>query len=484
MSKTLIKSLIVLAVAILVYSAFWFFRIGQVEKQVNNFINENSSYISAGEVSVSGFPVSQKIVIKDLKFTIPTPVLSGRQVVIKNFEAKAAIFSADFAVTITEGIALQDPENNIANVEFTKEPEIIISISNDKVTKLSYQDFGYRVFDAEKNQIYAASSSVFELKSGMDDKNQAITKITANIKDIENFDVLDVYKNSFEKKIIESIKTGEIAISQNNSSALIPPTTELQPANLAIAAQTETGPTKGESNVDSQKDNQSPPVEEANTELSTQEKDSGQNPQSQIVDSEADQKVKDVEAVLAGNDSIKSNFVMDIEYSSSSGQDQQLPVPGVDASNTIQENPTQHGKVVKVNNLEFSNSLYKIIINGEMASYQDDSSPSGSLSIKVENINNLIDYVTSGLNRIIEQKKKSAELEMQSTDLSENGLPTENSYQDFLIRIAASLNIVSKELAAKNAVSKDDVAVFDIRREKNLEFLINETSMREVLGKF
>ena len=39
-------------------------------------------------------------------------------------------------------------------------------------------------------------------------------------------------------------------------------------------------------------------------------------------------------------------------------------------------------------------------------------------------------------------------------------------------------------MAAKNPVSKGDVAVFDIRREKNLEFLINETSIREVLGKF
>jgi hypothetical protein len=33
-------------------------------------------------------------------------------------------------------------------------------------------------------------------------------------------------------------------------------------------------------------------------------------------------------------------------------------------------------------------------------------------------------------------------------------------------------------------VSKDNVAQFDVRREKNLDFLVNETPMREVLGKF
>ena len=43
MSKSIvIKSAIVLAVSALVYSAFWFFKVGQVEKQIKNFITENS----------------------------------------------------------------------------------------------------------------------------------------------------------------------------------------------------------------------------------------------------------------------------------------------------------------------------------------------------------------------------------------------------------------------------------------------------------
>jgi hypothetical protein len=36
----------------------------------------------------------------------------------------------------------------------------------------------------------------------------------------------------------------------------------------------------------------------------------------------------------------------------------------------------------------------------------------------------------------------------------------------------------------KNQLSKEDLAVFEIRREKNLDFLINETPIREVMGKF
>jgi hypothetical protein len=65
----IVKSIIILIVVALIYSVFWFFQTGQVQKRINNFIAENSSHISVGEVSISGYPLMQKITIKDLKFT-------------------------------------------------------------------------------------------------------------------------------------------------------------------------------------------------------------------------------------------------------------------------------------------------------------------------------------------------------------------------------------------------------------------------------
>jgi nucleoid DNA-binding protein len=58
------------------------------------------------------------------------------------------------------------------------------------------------------------------------------------------------------------------------------------------------------------------------------------------------------------------------------------------------------------------------------------------------------------------------------------------AYKNFLTRISQSLASVTKEVAAKNSVTLADTGAFDIRREKNLEFLVNETSIREILGKF
>ena len=221
MSKSIvIKSGIILLVLGAIHSVFWFFKTGQIEKQVNNFISENSAYVSSGEVAVSGFPLAQKVSIKDLKFTLPNPALNKYQITVKSLEATAGIFNNNFSVVLLEQVLVQDNENtNSGYVEFSKEPEITTSISDGMISKFSYLDSGYRVLDAEKNVIYAASSSTFSVESSIEEGDKIKTKIIANLKDIEGFDIINAYKNSSEKKIIEGIKTGEITIGNNAASA-------------------------------------------------------------------------------------------------------------------------------------------------------------------------------------------------------------------------------------------------------------------------
>jgi len=458
-----VKLIIFLVVSSLVYSVLWFFKVGQIEKQVNNFISENNAYVSSGGVSVSGFPTSQKITIKDLKFTLPSQLLNKRQVIIKNFEAKAGVFASDFSVTLTE-ISLQDSDGNVANIEFSKDPEISISLADGRISKFHYQDFGYRILDMEKNVIYAASSSLLSIQSSVADGEKVTTKLTANIKDIEGFDVLDVYKNAFEKKVVEGIKTGEIAIG-SASVALIP--TQLpdaakaaQPAAAVVAAVTPDAIAPEAAAV-------------APTVVDTQVASAAA---SAVVAPDG------MAAAVSNNSLVKSNFIADIEYTLTPDQiDQQVQIP-TDPTQ-IQEAPVQYSKVIKITNVEFSNPLYKLSINGEMSTFPDDNKPSGSIGIKVEKIGSLISYMSAGFKQMAEQKRSVA-TEVQSSDLANNGMIVEDSYQNFLKKVSANLESVSKELAAKNAVSKDDIAAFDIRREKNLEFLVNEISLREILGKF
>lgn len=460
MNKSLvIKLVIVLVVAVLSYSVFWFFKIGQMEKQVNKFISENSAYVSASEVSVSGFPFSQKITVKDLKFTIPNAALDKRHAVVKHLEATTGVFSSEFSVALIEPVTAEDNDGNIANVEFSKEPEISISISEGRIAKLSYQDSGYRIVDAEKNVLYAASSSAISIESSVGEGEKITTKLTAEIKDIEGFSVIDIYKNSLEKKIIDGIKTGEIAIG-NASSALIPAqaaapqatATPVATAQVAPASQAQAAPA---ATVDAT----AAVSEAAATAPAAQE----------------------IPATIADNSIVKSNFTLSVEYILTPNSEQQAQIP-LDPTQ-IQEAPLQYSKLIKINNLKFANPLYEIVINGEMHALPDDNLPSGGLSIRIDKVDNLVSQISTGLTQITEKTKPV--VDVQALDLvNTNGAPSEDGYQTFLKRISAGLSSVSKELAAKNAVSKEQVAQFDVRREKNLDFLINETTLREILGKF
>jgi hypothetical protein len=501
MSKNIVvKLVILLVVSALVYSVFWFFKVGQVEKQVKNFISKNSANISAGEILVSGFPLSQKITIRDLKFTIPSPLLSKRQVIVKTLEAKTGIFSSEFIVTLPEPITV-DSEGNIMTVEFTKEPEIKASIADGRISKFSYNDFGYKISDIDKNTVYAATSSVLNLESTVADDDKITTKVTADIKEIEGFNVLDVYKNAFEKKVTEGIKTGEIILG---NSAVVAPVTAAAPGDIASAnggpasiastlviaptavpvdptAANVPAPATAPQATVTNADVPAPANPAAPTEAAIAVAPDGMPAPTAPILNPAEIAAAAMAAATA-NIPTKSNLIIDFEYIMSPNQtEQQAQIP-TDPTQ-IQEAPVQYSKVMKINNLEFSNPLYKILINGEMNTLADDNMPSGSVTLKVEKIDALIAHISSGFTQMVEQKKP-ASTEIQTSDLTVSGMPTQDSYQDFLKKVAANIGGVSKELAAKNPVSKDDIAEFDIRREKNLEFLVNETSIREILGKF
>ena len=375
MNKNLvIKSAIFLVVSSLVYSVFWFFKVGQIEKQVSNFISENNSYISSGEISLSGFPFSQKITIKDLKLTIPNPALNKNQIVIKTLEARAKIFSSNFSVTFSEGANIQDLEGNSASIEFSKDPEIKISINDGRISKFIYQDSGYRILDVQKNVTYSATSTLVSVDSTIGSDEKITTKITANIKDIEGFDLVSVYKNAFEKKVIEGIKTGEIALN-NNSSSSNPPIDALPGVDVSNKT-SESAPT-------SQPDSVIDQAQKPSSELDLQAKNLDlEASKSNQPSTETAQKPEEIAAAVS-SDIVKSNFVIDLDYILT-------PIKNEDPSSKeaaskdpiqVQEVPLQYSKSFKVNSLEFFNPLYKISVNGEMNFYVDDSMPSGSMAI-------------------------------------------------------------------------------------------------------
>ncbi len=491
-----IKSIVLIAVLALIHSVFWFFKAGQIEKHVNNFITENSAHVSAGEVAVSGFPLSQKVSIQDLKFIVPNSALSRYQATVKKLEAKASIFSNNFEVSLTDQVSVQDLEgSNFGYVEFNKTPEIKLSVDDGAISNFTYTDSGYRILDSEKVVIYLAASSNVTFESSKEDGDKIKNKITADIKDIEGFDVLSVYKNAVEKKVIDGIKTGEISIGNSTtdlSKEAPAPVDPNAPVNDATVATLTTNVTENQAAA---------PVSanETPTQVTITNTVDNNAPQAANPDNAADPKLVETAApeapaevaIPSENSPIKSNLVLDIEYELvPSYTDQQASAP-VDPTQ-IQEAPTHYSKAIKVNNFVFSNSLYKITVNGTINTFQDDSMPSGAITAKIEQVDNLVKFISEGLNQIITQENPA--VEFQASELPVSEIPmggtldtatqqTEDPYKHFLKELITNLSSVSKEVAQKNPLSDANSAVFDLRREKNIEILVNETPMREILGK-
>ncbi len=452
------------------YAGFWFFTTSQAEKKIQKFVSENSSNISATELSVSGFPMLQKIILKDVKFTIPNQLLNKKTVTIKEVILKSGIFSSDFIVNIDQ-VSIQDNDGNTANVEFSKDPEISLSITNDMIDKVNYQDSGYRIIDNSKNTIYSSSGSNLVIESSKDESNKITIKITANIKEIEGYGLSEVYKYGMEEKIIEKIKTEGFKL-QNKEITTETSQDLLNPANPIVAQNNLNQPQEITPSLQQVGDN-------SNVINSTNES------------SESQDNIKTAEIPSTINDTtiVKSNFVLDLEYSltpsesndnaktatSENSAPQSPEVPALD----VESKDIQYVKTFKINNLEFSNPLYKINISGELKNLVDDNYLSGGLSIKIDKFDSLLSQLTNLFTQLHDQKKEES-----SKNESKLEAPYSQIYSDFLDRVSKNIIAVAKEIASKNAVTKAEIAELDIRREKNLDFVINETSIKEILEKF
>ena len=581
MSKNLVVKLVISLIFVaFIYTLFWFFKVGQLEKRIAKFIDDNSSYISASKIESYGFPLSQNIVIKDIKFRIPNPILNKRQIAISELQAKAAIFDSNFVVTLPKGISTQNSQGEIARVIFNAEPNVNVNIIDSTNVSLSYQDNGYNLHGPNKDLVLAAKSSNITLSINSADKNHIKVKIDSNISGIEGFDVIDIYNNILQEEIAKGIQTGKIKVGssqiieevvqpnivapENSQAEVASPEVTKQNLNAQIAAN-ETVPASDVLQDDkieiqqlAQGNTQEVALQEEATEAlqvvveesktddtttnvanSTQQ-ESVINPEFEKVETveivkPADNVVKDSPSVeesspevispkedIAQQDlglknqytqGVTSNLKIDILYilmPNNTSNNLDLPFDPTQ----VQELPVQYNKEIKVNNFEFSNANYQILSNGSLKLLADDTMPSGMLTLIVQNHDNFITYLRDYIKYYLESKgyninpvKKSAteivvneienNIESQAPETPSSEMTPEapalveapeviikDEYDNFLKKIHDRLVEVSTEISEKNPASTNEESRYEIKREKNLEFKINDTPVREVLGKF
>jgi hypothetical protein len=536
MKKSLIiKIAIVVVILMLSYCVFWFFKAGQAEKQINKFVSENSTNVSIGSIAVSGFPVSQKIVAKDLKIILPITAISKRQIIFSEVESHASIFSSDFSLKIVGAVKVQDlgASGESYDVEFLSEPVASFKINNDIIEKFNYSDGGFKIVDLNKNIINSTSANTISIESAIEEGYKTSTKVTLNSNDITGYSMFDFYKNTLEKKVIEGIKTDEIKVNlvdnfqsqvQNigvndlnniatndpnqvavaiNSSLANPAQQPSAPENVAnnpnniasgnvppqpavqgnpqIPAQPSAVAPANVPNAEAPNVQQQVAVNPANP--STLVADPASTAQNVATDPNSQISQNNIPPVGTENiEPVKNNLTLSFVINTTQTIKQDLPTPPPSDPTQIQELPVQFVKNIKIENFTLKNSLFNINILGDFNISSDDNYPSGSVAIKVENSSALIEILRKDFASYAETKKPpvvngpDVNMEAQAKYIP--------NYDIFLDKVSKKFIEVSTEVATKNSVSKDQISQFDIRREKNLEFLVNEVPVREIVGKF
>ena len=567
MKKSLIIKLVVAIVIILLsYCVFWLFKIGQSERKITSIV-QKSKIISFDKISSAGFPFSQKITIENLKINIPVNAIVKRNFVAKKLEISSSIFSNNFKLKVVDEVEVKTVENNTSYLlQFNTDPEISFSLVNNALNNFTYSDSGFKIVDTKNNNtIHTANSMNISLPAPFifEQEDQNPITISLSINQLTGYSFLNFYKNVFEDKVIEGIKTGEIKINngnQNNPNAFI-----LDPAvlsNLAttnpalfqqiqqLIMQMQVNPSSApevnnqiqqllmQASINAQT-NQAPvevanPVAPAspNNNINTQNiqvplKANAEQPapvnvatnpapatatNDQVPASAQAPAVAQVanieqpvpsnaqpnniqnsntssQAVVTGenmpnvpqantqaNENInqdKIDIALEIEISSTPiEKGKSVSEVPVDPS-LMEENSQQYAENVLIKSISFSHEKYKILINGKLISLLDDINLSGGITVKIENYYDFVNLFKTELQNYIQQSSMKENSDVLIFE----------KYQAFLRNLDNSLPNLTNEIASKNPATKDRNAQLDIRREKNLDFIINETPIYEILGK-
>lgn len=437
------KFIIVLIILFTALGLFWFFKTSTIKKQTLAFIAESGGKISATSVSVSGFPLEQKLTIEGLKFQLSTtlpsiPLIPAAnqqyQVEIKKLEAKASILSGEFTISNIEDVSYQDQSGTPNLVQFTQPPQANFVVVGGQLTKFSYQDVGYKILDAGKNVLFENGSSMINFESALEgDKYN--NKVKVEFKDVGIFSNI---VPSAPAAVGENVLPDAGVASTDGQAAAIP-----QPNTNAAPAEN---------------------VAQAN---------------------------------VAGN-LIKKSFVLDLEYVVSKSSSLEVPSPdaAVDTSSNSAVSSGRKLDSINIKNFEISSPLYKVNINGEISSFQDDGFPISSISARIEKFDNVLIYLKKPLSDMASANTGNAQDNAVKEGVDNNvvtnqpsnlvsGAPTSDSATMPAANQKPEVDIISiiRELSKKNPATNDEIAVFDFRQEQGKDLLINETSLSEIMAK-
>jgi hypothetical protein len=449
MKKIIIALLVSVTLALF---GFYFFQDYQIKKQIRAIVTENKNRVSFEEISTSGLPTAKQITIKNLSYTAP----SGETMIFEKITGETKAFSTTFSISNIGRIKVKTPKDNSTYVtEFNPDSKIIISTSDDKLSNIDFTTSGYKILD-EDGKIF----TTFEAKD---------LKTSLSISDMSQYKYND---SGF--KILD--KNGKV-IFEGESTFI----------DLKWSSNDKDYTASLDANFKNFEYNDLSSLYKIISKKIIPEE------QQAIEDEQTDK-------AISQKTTNKNSFAISTKFTISKNDDKLINLLPEDQMNQLpeemktqfQKKPTPYNVTLTLQNLEFFNSLYKISLNGSVYTYAEDNLPSGLLSLRLENFDNLINSINESMDemtKVAETKKLSLSPdndlpneEITNSITANNSEPREELNND----VPQELITFIKDLANKNAASQENVLIFDFKREKGDGFnlLINEEPLAQIMMEF
>ncbi len=434
MTRSIIsKFIITLIVLFTALSIFWFFKTSAIKKQALALISSSGGNVSATSVSVAGFPLEQKLSIDDLKIQLSllNPLPNLPTTLVPNNKYQIQIKKLEASASIFSGDFII---TNFGETSFQDQNGVASSIQFNQPPKANFSVSGgdlvkFSYQDSGYKIVDAGKNVLFE-----------------NGNSVVNFDSV-IEGNKYRNKVKAEFKdVGALSFANDIASNPVAPA-------AADAVKDPSDPVKTE-------DATVPAVPEA-------------------------------AKPIADNNLIKKSVALEIEYVVAKPSTDLAPVPNPESQNTATSDTPITEKTVEsvsIKNFEISSPLYKLNINGEITSFQKDSLPICSISVRIEKLDNVLTYIkksianlpnTNNPNKVdnIADVAGNTAVDAASISTSDSAMaPASNQKPE------VDLSVIIKELSRKNIATNEEIAVFDFRQEQSKDLLINETSLSEIMS--
>ncbi|HSQ97983.1 MAG TPA: hypothetical protein VLL98_04670 [Rickettsiales bacterium] len=193
--KPFLSVFITLLIIIIAYYFVW----KNIATKVKDTLVESFKDFKYESVTVSGFPFSKIILVKNINFTNGTLLTTENYVSIGQIKVSSLIFGRSLDISLKDIKTINASDNSVFTLNYNEEPKINISFYSDGMLRsFNYSDIGYRVINNNNETLYTADKSLVNIESTKND-NTVDYSIVGDLKNMQNISVLNK-KDQISKK--------------------------------------------------------------------------------------------------------------------------------------------------------------------------------------------------------------------------------------------------------------------------------------------